>query len=698
MIMPNPNDTWVDTQDLDARFEARLVDENVLDEAVLRRDILNAVKLHNDPISVMDDSARSRLNGPMAVTVIRDKITGNEVAAVAYDTLKNDWRETAEVVTKYQLLDMKNGKLVTASFDDAEAPNAKGKLGIDQDVELLPESMTVKLGDTAGKDMVSPDNIGALLVEAQKQSRLDLEDEPAVDNRIPLIKHVVFDKMANEFVEQGIAAVEKDERALAQSKEVMADDKNYSPEQRQAAYEDKEYLEKALEAQRAETLDVLHNPQKLIINREGQMEISDGAELTNRFAQLKGRDTTALGDVHKKFKIGKLSAEDIEKSNQIMATDRVLAAMRIVDTDNYSDTEYNIYAIEKDGDDNNDMYNATRDRANKEGWIRAEKFEGGILVAVNSHALKGLGIDDNQLNVGLNRSDAVRRTVTPEGLRQTISESQHIEYMAQLMSNIAAAEGNPNADTYREYKAADYTDSKRYDLSMAVDQALHNVDSAYVDSRYKVLPVPPKQIEQMERLGAIPRANEKSEHYEYIGTPNVFVIKDSELGETRTFGQTLAHRSAGYPGASKSYDINDFELVTNGLDERVKVEFETTINPGRVVWDHERIEGDDSINDVLGETLSVSRNGTKYYAADSHGLHSSAYTPRDIMESLVDANSDRSFRNMAKLENNYGLGEKHETVEAYNALQEPEPEVAYEAAAEAPEPVQPSVSSRRRPG
>ena len=128
--------------------------------------------------------------------------------------------------------------------------------------------------------------------------------------------------MADDFVEQ-----------------IIADDENYSPEQRKAAYEDKQFLDKIVEAQRAETLDVLHNPQKLIINREGQMEISDGAELTNRFAQLKGRDTTELGDVHKKFKIGKLSAEDIEKSNQIMASDRVLAAMRIVDTDKYSDTE-----------------------------------------------------------------------------------------------------------------------------------------------------------------------------------------------------------------------------------------------------------------------------------------------------------------------------------------------------------------------
>lgn len=53
------------------------------------------------------------------------------------------------------------------SFDDAEAPNAKVKLGINQDVELLLDSMTVKVGD----------------------------------NRIPLIKHVVFDKMADEFVE-----------------------------------------------------------------------------------------------------------------------------------------------------------------------------------------------------------------------------------------------------------------------------------------------------------------------------------------------------------------------------------------------------------------------------------------------------------------------------------------------------------------
>lgn len=696
--MPNPNEMWVDTQDLDQRFEARMVNDNnnTLDDAELRRDILNAVKLSDYPISVMDDTARSSLKGPMAVTLIRDKLTGNEVAAVAYDTLKNDWRETEEAVTKYQLLDMKNGKLLTESFDDAEAPNAKRKLGIDQDVELLPESMTVRLGDMAGKNIINTNNIGEFVFEAQEQSRLNLEDEPAVDKRIPLVKSIVFDKMANDFMEQRIEAVEKNERALSQSKEVIADDKNYSPKQRQAAYEDKEYLNNTLAAQRAESLDVLHNPQKLIINREGKMEISDGAELSNRFAQLRGSDTTQLGDIHKKFKIAKLSAEDIEQSNQIMAGDRVLAAARLVEDDDH--TEYNIYAIEKDGD--NDMYNATRDRANKEGWIRAEKFEGGVLVAVNSHALKGLGIEDNQLNVGPNKGDAVRQAVTPEGLRQSISESQHIDYTAQLMSNIAASEGDLDADTYREYKAADYTDSKRYDLSMAKDQALHNVDSAYVDSRYKVLPVPPKQIEQMERLGVIPHAkDEKSEHYEYIGTPNVFVIKDSELGETRTFGQTLAHASAGYPGASKSYDISDFELVTNGLNERVKVEIETTINPGRVVWDHERIEGDDSINDVLGETLSVSRNSTKYYAADSHGLHSSAYTPRDIMESLVDATSENRDKNMAQLENNYGLGEKHEAVEAYNASQEPE--AAHEAAAEvetAPEPVQPSVSSRRRPG
>lgn len=34
--------------------------------------------------------------------------------------------------------------------------------------------------------------------------------------------------------------------------EVMVDDENYSPEQRKAAYEDKQYLDKILEAQRAE--------------------------------------------------------------------------------------------------------------------------------------------------------------------------------------------------------------------------------------------------------------------------------------------------------------------------------------------------------------------------------------------------------------------------------------------------------------
>lgn len=72
--------------------------------------------------------------------------------------------------------------------------------------------------------------------------------------------------------------------------------------------------------------------------------------------------------MNKKFKIGILYAEDIDKCNQIIASDRVLAARRIVDTDNYSDTEYNIYTIQKDSDDNNDMYNATRDRANKDGW------------------------------------------------------------------------------------------------------------------------------------------------------------------------------------------------------------------------------------------------------------------------------------------------------------------------------------------
>ena len=157
------------------------------------------------------------------------------------------------MVTRYQLLDMKNGKLVTTSFDDAKAPNAKVKLGMDQDVELLSESMKFKVGDRAGKDIiVSPDNIGALFIEAREQSRLDLEDEPAADNRISLIKHVVFKKMADEFVEQSIAAVEKDERALARSDEVMADDESYLPEQRKAAYEDKQYLDKILEAKWAE--------------------------------------------------------------------------------------------------------------------------------------------------------------------------------------------------------------------------------------------------------------------------------------------------------------------------------------------------------------------------------------------------------------------------------------------------------------
>ena len=72
--------------------------------------------------------------------------------------------------------------------------------------------------------------------------------------------------------------------------------------------------------------------------------------------------------MYKKFKIVILSAEDIDKSNQIIASDSVLAARRIVDNDNYGNTEYNIYTIQKDSDDNNDMYNATHYRANKDGW------------------------------------------------------------------------------------------------------------------------------------------------------------------------------------------------------------------------------------------------------------------------------------------------------------------------------------------
>lgn len=44
---------------------------------------MNAVKLHDDPNSMIDDNAHSRFNGPMITKVICDKITGNEVAAVA---------------------------------------------------------------------------------------------------------------------------------------------------------------------------------------------------------------------------------------------------------------------------------------------------------------------------------------------------------------------------------------------------------------------------------------------------------------------------------------------------------------------------------------------------------------------------------------------------------------------------------------
>lgn len=661
--MPNPNDMWIDTEDLDQRFEAREATDNVTgeDDRKLREDILKAIKLSDKPSSLMDDSMRSGLNGPMAVTLIRDKLTGNQTAAVAYDSVKDDWRESEVVVTKYQLLDVKNGKLLTEPVDDHESPNAKRKLGIDQDIDLLPESITVGMDDMTGKQMISPDHIGKLLTEAQNQSRLDVEQEVANNRQSPLMKSIVFDKMANEFVEQRVEAIEDNERLLERKKEVVADIKQYSPEERQEAYENSEYLKDKLAEQRAEGLDVLNNPQKLHINSAGKMEISDGAELTTRFVQLNGRNTTDLGDIHKKFKIGRLSDNDIRESNQIMASDKVVGGVRLVENDDR--TEYNIYAIEKDGVDDGP----------KEGWVRAEKFDRGELVAVNGQALRDIGIEDNQLNTGVGKSDAVRRAVSPESLRQSISESQHIDYTAQLMANIAADEGNPDADTYREYKAADYTDSKRYDLSAEEHQALHNIDSAYVDSRYKVLPVPPKKIEQMERLGVIPRANdEESEHYKYIGSANVFVIKDSETNETHTFGQTLEHKSAGYPGASKSYDISEFELVTDEAADRVRVLHEKTINPGQVVWDHQHIEGDDSIKDVLGEQLSVSRNGTKYYAANSDGLHNSSYTPRDIMESVVDASSKDRNRDMSKLENNYGLGEKHETVEALNASQETE--------------------------
>lgn len=689
--MSTPNHNWTDLNDIDGRFEATDVNKDNLANQELRQQLLEAVKLMDPPVSAMDDMARKELNGPMAATMLRDKLTGNKVAVVAYDAVDKDSIKNNEVTTKYQMFDMKNEKPVLP-LSDSNNEEAKRKLGIYPETNILPGNALVTIGDNAGKNAIHPSHIGQLLIEAQMQSRLSDEDEPALDDRIHLIKHVVFDKKSDAFFERRIEDIEQNERKMARSKEVLADQKNYSPEQQQEAFEDSQYLKHELMSQRAEAHDLIHNPQKLAIDQQGKMAISDGVDLSNRFAQLRGNDTTQLGDVRQGYKVGKLSPEDIAKSNIIQKNDTVLNATRIVDNTGIS--EYHIYAIEKDGDENDDLAYAITDRANKEGWVRAEKFEGGILVAVNSHALKSLGIYDNQLNVGPNRSNAAKQAVTPEALRQAISETQHIDHRMQLMSNIATADGNPDADTYKEYKAADYTDSKRYDLSMDADQAMHNIDSAYVDSRFKVLPVPPNQIEQMERLGVIPRANDpKSEHYEYIGTPNVFVIKDSELGETRTFGQTLSHASAGYPGAVKSYDTSDFEVVTNGMDGRIKVASEPSIKPGVVVWDHQRIEGDDSIGDVLGEQLSVSRNGTKYYASNSHGLHSSAYTPRDIMESLVDATSESQNRAAPQLENNYGLGEKHETVEAYEALQQPE--VTQEATVGI-EPVQPSATARRR--
>lgn len=613
--------TFKDLGDIDNRFSVSIDSK---DDQVFNKSIYDNIRSKVDMNAISDTIMKGLNNGPN-VTRVKDNITGDQYALIAYTDITPDYESNGKtleksVITKYTAAEIKNG-IAVGGEDDVYR-----KMGIPTGLGF-PESQP-GVGKRNPMDFTKPENLRGLVIRAQQSNRIDLKERAvAVDYRGAVRQHYKLNDGLGLFVEEKASEIANLNEALERI-DAENTGKSLSFDQKMIVDAKKVAIQEKIENHKIDGVRAVISPGLFELDQNGKAFLSDSANLTNKFAQINDSSLISLTDVEGRYSIGKVSEQSARNSPIVLQGDTIVNSIRVRATGDKADT--NIYAV-NDG---------------QETWIRAERIEADGVTMINGDALKAIGIDADKLLMGGEHPEArVSAQISPRALREQISGAQ-IQLNNKVMTNTLTSESLSNI--------------KASSLATDTEEA---VTAKVIDNRWSVEELSRLQIEKLEELDVIPSANKRAtKGFDYAQTYSAIVVTDNNHDNSagpraRIIGQSIINSDYNSAPGQKKASVVDYEVFMPAVND--------TDNRG-MGW----VPGDvfiDTSAAVVAASLSDEGPAINPVHLDGKPLYGSyEITPDTVMKTLLDSEAAGSKAD-AKMTNKYGMGGIDETIIAHQA-------------------------------
>ncbi|WP_339343306.1 hypothetical protein [uncultured Psychrobacter sp.] len=612
--------------DLDNRFLIKIsdrLDDELRDELARYATVVNEGNEHSAAVT------KTREGGPYA-TIVKDTASGREFAFIAYRSLDKNYPDTMPPADPYISTNYTVGELVGRKVVGTPA-EAMAKMGLKEDMGFPVDKKTAVPGS---EQWWLTQGVQNMIKEHQKENRLALgADSAKVDQRSIMNNQSQFERGLDEYLDEKERLIESIVKEMVHHRNLSVDSKITQDER----FEHEKLIWNKidnLQEENAKVLDVIISPEKFVLDQDDRIVPADGVDLANRYAQTTDDKMTALGDINKAVRVGRVSDEALQASTVINEGDTVLSAIRVKQYGNEDET--NLYAIKaEDG----------------QSWIRAERLNQGETIAINGMALSLIDIHNKKLKHGGHTSEEdVVKQILPESLRQMITSKQIMAHKEWLASDSAD-------DKVKYYLPHDYINAIKNSSSSPDDifYASRELLAERIDNRFSVVDLDKKQIALIDRFTLISGSKKNTySNQEHRGISSGFIVTDHSDNTRHVIGQHLIERSDEKDPTIKTIQAEPFDLTLKENEAKMRIS-PNGYPKGNILVDinPEKVNHLMQKNSSYLKTVKSEYDGQSYEAKDSikwDGVH--------ILATIANSPDIKNSYD-PKIDNNFGMEGKH---------------------------------------
>lgn len=612
--------------DLDNRFLIKIsdrLDDELRDELARYATVVNEGNEHSAAVT------KTREGGPYA-TIVKDTASGREFAFIAYRSLDKNYPDTMPPADPYISTNYTVGELVDRKVVGTPA-EAMAKMGLKEDMGFPVDKKTAVPGS---EQWWLTQGLQNMIKEHQKENRLALgADSVKVDQRSIMNRQSQFERGIDEYLDEKELLIESITNQMVHHRNSSVDSKITQDERLEHEKRMWSKLDN-LQEQQAKVLEVIIAPEKLMLNEDNRIVPADGFDLANHYAQTTDDKMTALGDINKAVRVGRISDEALQASTVINKGDTVLSAIRLKQFGNEDET--NLYAVKaEDG----------------QSWIRAERLNQGETIATNGMALSLIDIHHKKLKHGGHTSEEdVVKQILPESLRQMITSRQIMAHKEWLATDSVD-------DKVQHYLPHNYINAIKNTTSSPDElfYASRELLAERIDNRFSVVDLDKKQIALIDRFTLISGSKKNTySNQEHRGISSGFIVTDHSDNTSQVIGQYLVERSDEKDPTIKTIQAKEFDLTLKESDTKMRISpsgrpqgnILASINPKKV-------------NELMRQNSSHLKTVKSEYDERSYEAEDSIKWDGVHILATIANSPDVKNSYDPKIDNNFGMEGKH---------------------------------------